>query len=112
MTQSGPRPLGPLRIPSSWSRWGYRAAPLRGASLGPADGSHFPATFAATEEPIATVRLQPRHTYSRWHIESFLDLTRVRIDAPQVAFIAFGSGVPELRVDPSDSRDKAIGFDS
>jgi hypothetical protein len=35
----------------------------------------------------------------------------VRIDASQVAFVTFGSGVPELPVDPSDSRDKAVGFD-
>ena len=90
-------------IISSRNQDGSPSRPLRGASLGPADGSHFPATFAATEELIATVRLQPRDTYSRWHIECFLYLTRVRIDAPQVAFVAFGSGMPELPVDPSDS---------
>jgi hypothetical protein len=45
------------------------------------------------------------------HIESFQHFTRVRIDASQVAFVTFGSGVPELPVDPSDSRDKAVGFD-
>jgi hypothetical protein len=35
----------------------------------------------------------------------------LRIDAPQVAFVAFQSSVPEFPIDPSDSRDEAVGFD-
>ena len=35
----------------------------------------------------------------------------MRIDTPQIAFVAFQSGVPELAIDPGDSRDKAVGLD-
>src|SRR5258708_38679941 len=45
-------------------------------------------------------------------MESLQDLTRVRIDAPQVAVVAFESGVPELAIDPGDSCNEAVGFDS
>jgi Holliday junction resolvasome RuvABC DNA-binding subunit len=88
-----------------------RGSPLRGASLGPADGSHFPATSAAAEKPIATVRLQPRHTHSRWHFECLQNLSGLRVDAPQITLLFFESGVPELPIDPGDSSDEAVGFD-
>ena len=46
------------------------------------------------------LRLQPRHTYARRHFEFFQHLTRLRVDPPQVALVAFGSGMPELAIDP------------
>src|SRR5882724_5749125 len=78
------------------------AAARRGASLGPADGSHLPARPSSTEEPIAAIGLEPRHEDSGRHLELLEDLSRARIDSPQIALITFPGGVPELAVDPSD----------
>jgi len=82
----------------------YRRSP------GPADGSHLPAASAAAEEPIATIRFQPRHTYSRWHFEPLQDLSRLRIDATQIAFFVLQRRVPEFAIDPGNPCNKAIGL--
>src|SRR6266496_4726458 len=83
----------------------------RGASPGSADGSHLPAASASAEEPIAAIGLEPRHTHSRRHLELLQDLSRSRIDPPQIALVAFPGAVPELAVDPGDPGDEAVGLD-
>ena len=83
----------------------------RGASLGPADGSHLPAASASAEEPIAAIGLEPRHAHAGRHLELFQDLSRSRVDPPHVALVAFPSAVPELAVDPGDAGNEAVGFD-
>src|SRR5207248_5364629 len=41
----------------------------------------------------------------------FQDLSRPRIDLPQLALVTFPRAVPELAVDPGDPGDEAIGLD-
>src|SRR5215207_8988492 len=68
----------------------------RGASLGPAYCPYLPAASASAEELIAAIGLEPRHTYSGRHLEPLQDLSRSRVDSPQIALVAFPSAVPEL----------------
>src|SRR5687768_5887010 len=65
----------------------YHKAPTAPSSA--ADGSHLPAASAAAEEPIAAVGLEPRHVHSRRHLEALQDLSRSRIDSPQIALATF-----------------------
>src|SRR6266513_5467031 len=81
------------------------------ASLGPADGPHLPAPSSSAEKLIAAIGLEPRHAYSRRHLEPLPDLSRSRIDSPQIALVTFPGAVPELAVDPGDPGDDAVGFD-
>ena len=76
-----------------------------------ADSSHLSTTFAAAEEAVAAIGLQPRHAYSRWHFDCLQHLPGLRIDPPQIALVPFQSGMPEFPIDPCDARDKAVGFD-
>ena len=55
--------------------------------------------------------LEPRHAHSRRHLEPFQDLSRSRIDPPQIALVTFPCAVPELAVDPGDAGDEALGLD-
>ena len=87
------------------------AAAGHGASPGSADDSHLPAASASAEELIAAIGLEPRHEYSGRHLEPLQDLSRSRIDSPQIALVIFPGGVPELSVDPGDSGDEAVGLD-
>src|SRR6266567_4038599 len=87
------------------------AAAHRGASPGRADGSHLPAASASAEELIAAIGLEPRHAHSGRHLESLQDLSRSRIDSPQIALVTFPGAVPELAVDPGDPGDEAVGLD-
>src|SRR5512143_324816 len=70
------------------------AAAGRGASPGSADGSHLPAASASAEELIAAIGLEPRHADSLRHLEPLQDLSRARIDSPQIALVTFPGGVP------------------
>src|SRR5205085_6492387 len=63
---------------------------------GPADGSHLAAPAASTEEPIASIGLEPRHAHAGWHVEPLQDFSRPRIDSSQVALVTFPGAVPEL----------------
>src|SRR6267378_2155823 len=83
----------------------------RGDSLGPADGSYLPAPSSSAEELIAAIGLEPRHAYSGRHLEPLQDLSRSRIDSPQIALVTFPGAVPELAVDPGDPGDEAVGLD-
>ena len=83
----------------------------RGASPGPADGSHLATAAAAAEELIAAIGLEPRHARSRRHPEPLQDLARSRIDLPHIALVTFPGAVPELAVDPGDPGDDAVGLD-
>src|ERR1700676_1018636 len=87
------------------------AAAGRGASPGSADGSHLPAASASAEKLIAAIGLEPRHAYSGRHLEPLQDLSRSRIDSPQIALVIFPGAVPELSVDPGDPGDEAVGLD-
>ena len=84
---------------------GHHAAP------GSADGSHFPAASASAEELIATIGFESRHAYSRRHLDALQDLSRSRIDTPQVTLVIVPGAVPELSVDPGDSGDETAGLD-
>src|SRR5437899_10361126 len=91
---------------------GGRGAPARrGASPGPADGAHLPAASASAEELIAAIGLEPRHAHARRHLEPLQDLSRSRIEPPQIALVTFPGAVPELAVDPGDPGDEAVGLD-
>ena len=78
---------------------------------GSVDGSHLPTASASAEELIAAIGLKPRHAYSRRHLEPLQDLSRSRIDSPQIALVIFPGAVPELSVDPGDPGDEAVGLD-
>src|SRR5439155_18510881 len=83
----------------------------RGASPGPADGPHLPALAASAEELIAAIGLEPRNADSGRHLEPLQDLSRSRIEPPQVALVTFPGAVPQLSVDPGDPGDEAVGLD-
>src|SRR6185436_3266953 len=87
------------------------AAARHGASPGPAHGPHLPAPASPAEEQIAAIGLEPRNVYSRRHLEPLQDLSRSRIDPPQIALVTFPGAVPELSVDPGDPGDEAVGLD-
>jgi hypothetical protein len=83
----------------------------RGTSPGSADGSHLSAASASAEEPIAAIGFQSRNTHSRRHLEALQDLSRSRIDSPQIALVILPGAVPELSVNPGDPGDETAGFD-
>jgi hypothetical protein len=85
--------------------------PASSNSLGPADGSHFPAPSASAEELIAAIGLEPRHGHSGRHLEPLQDLSCSRIESPQIALVTFPAAVPKLAVDPGDPGDEAVGRD-
>src|SRR5580765_1330473 len=87
------------------------ACPPRGASPGPADGSHFPGPASSAEELIAAIGLEPRNVHAARHLENFQDLSCARIDPPQIALVTFPGAVPELSVGPGDPGDEALGLD-
>src|SRR4029453_14988922 len=87
------------------------AAARRGTSLGPADGPHLPAPSSSAEELIAPVGFEPGNADSRRHLEPLEDLSRSRIDSPQIALVTLPGAVPELSVDPGDPGDEAVGLD-
>src|SRR5205809_1920973 len=47
----------------------------------------------------------------RGHLEPLQDLSRSRIDSPQIALVTFPGAVPELAIDPGDAGDEAVGLD-
>src|SRR5882762_5540974 len=100
-----------LRLLARGLDGGLGAAARRGDSLGPADGSHLPAPSSSAEELIAAIGLEPRHAHSGRHLEPLQDLSRSRIDSPQIALVTFPGAVPELSVDPRDPGDEAVGLD-
>src|SRR5262249_49020341 len=94
----------------SWNK-AIGGLPARGASSGPADGSHLPAASASAEELIAAIGLEPRYTHSRRHLEPIQDLSGLRIDSPQIAFVTFPRRMPEFSVNPGDPGDEALALD-
>jgi hypothetical protein len=91
---------------------GIGAAARRGDSPGSADGSHLSAASASAEELITAIRLEARHAHSRRHLKALQDLSRARINTPQIAIVTFQGAVPELSIIPGDPRDEAVGRDS
>src|SRR5258706_8287769 len=86
-------------------------AARRGAAPGPADGPHLAGLCAAAEESVAAIGLEAGNAHSGRHPETLQDLTRVRIDPPQFALLAFPGAVPEFAVDPGDPGNEAVGLD-
>jgi hypothetical protein len=84
----------------------YLGVPLRTTN-----GSHHTAVSTPAKKLAVAIRFQPRYASARRHFELFQDFAGMRIDAPYIAFLAFPSAVPQLSIDPSDTGDKAIGFD-
>src|SRR5919112_1423790 len=62
----------------------FTTSPLR-----PAHRPHLRALAPTAVEPIATVRLEPRHEDALRHLELLQHLARRRVDAPHVALFAF-----------------------
>src|SRR5262252_3584497 len=98
---------GRTRCSLSWNG----EASGRGASLGPANGPHLATPRASTEELIAAIGLEPRHSHSRRHLECLQNLSRSRIDSPQLTFVILPGTVPELSLSPGDAGHEAIGLD-
>src|SRR5258708_16291372 len=107
-----PLPARPCRLLAGGVDGGLGAGARCEASPRPADGSHLPAVSASAEELIAAIGLEPRHAYSRRHLEPLQDLSRPRIDSPQIAVVTFPGAVPELAVDPGHPGDETVGLDS
>jgi hypothetical protein len=82
-----------------------------GVSFGSADGPHLAATSASAVEQIAAIGLEPGYGYSRRHLDPLQNLSRFRIDSPQIAPVTFPGAVPQLSVDPRDPGNQAIGLD-
>src|SRR5260370_4599101 len=82
-----------------------------GASPGPSDGPHFPASSSAAKELIAAIAFQARHADTGRHIELLQDLTRPRIYSAQIAFVTFPSAVPKLSIHPGAPVDEAAALD-
>lgn len=80
------------------------------ASRRPPDYSDLSAPLSSAKESIATVRLEPRNQSILRHFKAFQDLSRSRIDSPDLALVPFGGGVPELPLDPRDPSHKAVGL--
>src|SRR5713101_10152681 len=73
---------GPLRLLARGVDRDLGAAARRGASPGPADGSHLPAPSSSAEALIAAIGLEPRNAHSGRHLKLLQDLFRSRIDSP------------------------------
>src|SRR5689334_1784417 len=78
---------------------------------GAADCPHLTAPGSAAEKLIAAIGLQPRDLYSVRHLEPVQDLSRCRIDSPQIALVAFERGVPKFSLNPRHSGNEAIRRD-
>ena len=108
------RRSSPVRAASttcSWSRRGSRS-PCRPRSLAWVGGRFSPSRcFRLRRRTDRPIGLELRHAHSRRHLEPLQDLSRSRIDPPQVALVNLPSAVPELSVDPGDPGDEAVGPD-
>src|SRR5581483_11428672 len=92
---------------------GYELRPaLRNLSLSCPSPPHsqLPAAATTAEEQIASTGFEPGHGHSSRHLERLQHLSRSSIDSPQIALVLFPRAVPQLRVDPADSRDEAVGL--
>src|SRR5262245_20495992 len=65
--------------------------------------SHRPAPPAGAEEPAAAIGLDPRNRRAWRHLETLQDLSGLRIDPPQITFVAFPRTVPQLTIHPGDA---------
>src|SRR5262245_54795559 len=86
------------------------AAAGRRTSPGSADGSHFPAAPPAAKKLIAAIGFEPRHSYSRRHLDTIQNLSRSRIDPPQITPIIIPSTVPEFSIVPGHPCYETAGF--
>src|SRR5262249_41190333 len=70
-----------------------------------------PALSCCGEELMGGVGVGAGDADSGRHVERLEDLARSRIDAPQIALVAFPGAVPELSIDPGDARDEPLALD-
>src|SRR5262245_4988121 len=63
---------------------------------------------AAAEERVAAVRLESRYGDAGRHVELLQNLTALRIDPTQFAFLVFKGAVPEFAVHPGDAGHEAV----
>src|SRR4029077_19756256 len=74
--------------------------------------SRLPAAPPPEKEWTAATGLEPRQAPAGRHLEPLQNLSRARIDPPQIALVTFPGTVPELALDPRDARDEAAARDS
>src|SRR5262249_22453136 len=72
------------------------------------DGANLARVAAATEEAVAAVGFEARHVHACGHVQRLQHSTVFRIDAPELADVAFPRGMPELTVRPCHTRDEAV----
>jgi hypothetical protein len=60
---------------------------------------------------FVTIGLKPGNASPTRHLQSLKYLSTSRIDSPQITFIFFPGGVPELSIDPGHAGDEAVGLD-
>jgi hypothetical protein len=58
------------------------------------------------------VGFKPGNAHPARHLDSLKDLSRLRIDSPQITVLTFPGGVPELSIDPGDAGDETVRLDS
>jgi len=58
-----------------------------------------------------TIGLKSGNVHPSRHLNSLKNLSGSRIYLPQITFITFPGGMPQLSIDPGDSGHEAIGFD-
>src|SRR5262245_5453604 len=64
----------------------------------------YPSACSTTaEQSAAAIGLEPRDRRAQRHLESLQDLSGLRIDPPQIAFVAFPGAVPELTIHPGNA---------
>src|SRR6185503_4576814 len=72
---------------------------------------HLPGLTPTTEKSILAVGLESRDVHAFGHLDRFENVPGARIDASDLALVAFPRAVPQLAVDPGHAGDMAIGLD-
>src|SRR6185312_16948708 len=103
--------LGSTHRRTSTNRWPRASGPTRATDRRAANGSHRPALRAAAIESIRSVRLEPRDADALRHLQALENRAGTRIDSPQLALVALHGSVPQLAIDPRDTRDESVRLD-
>src|SRR5262249_61250747 len=74
-------------------------------------GSRLPVVAPPEERPFAPAGSDPRHLPARGFPEPLQLFPGWGTPPPQVALAVFPGAVPQLPVDPGDTRDEAVGLD-
>src|SRR6185312_8148426 len=81
------------------------------APFRPANGAHLAGVAAAAEELIGAVGFEARYGGAGRHLDLLQHFSGLRIDAPQIALVAFPGAVALLAIDAGDAGDDAVGLD-